>query len=220
MAGALASLSPDVIVLTEYVPGISHNRFILDLESQDFPYWVLSQPTPGHNHIFIASRTALEAGKIRAPPIAPAFPSNVLHVHVPQKGFEVLGLRIPVTLPAPIHHACWNWIMETAHEIGKRPSIILGDFNNDTETTGPDGGIRFRQFKDEGWQHALPISGNSFWSKKGRESRLDHALLSRHFAIRNAEYITESGKYVFAKKSGAMSDHAVLLVDADLKLTE
>ena len=48
--------------------------------------------------------------------------------------------------------------------------------------------------------------------------KLDHALLSsKHFASPQSEYLTESAPYIFARKPGAMSDHAVLLVDADLK---
>ncbi len=36
MADALASLSPDIIVLTEYVQGPSHDRFLNDLKSNGF----------------------------------------------------------------------------------------------------------------------------------------------------------------------------------------
>lgn len=39
MAEALASLSPDIIVLTEYVEGPSHNQFLADLKSNGFSDW-------------------------------------------------------------------------------------------------------------------------------------------------------------------------------------
>jgi hypothetical protein len=59
---------------------------------------------------------------------------------------------------------------------------------------------------DEGWQHAMPKLGASYWAiKNGSERRLDHAFTSRHFDVLDAKYIIESGSYVFAgKKSEAM----------------
>jgi endonuclease/exonuclease/phosphatase family metal-dependent hydrolase len=225
MAEALASLSPDVIVLTEYVPGKLHNKFTSDLKPLGFE-WRISQPSPTirrQNQVLIASRTPLAAGDIQAPLISPAFPSNVLHVRVPEKGFEVLGLRVPMPLNPEIRHKYWNWIAETAQQHTDRPTIILGDLNNDTGARGPEGGVRFNQLKEGGWYRA-PASGKSYWSKDGTvESRLDHALFSQHFVIGKTEYITESGRFVFANTQPAnfnpkaMSDHAILLVEFDIK---
>jgi endonuclease/exonuclease/phosphatase family metal-dependent hydrolase len=225
MAEALASLSPDVIVLTEYVPGKLHDTFTADLNARGFT-WTISHPSPAirrQNQVLIASRTPLATGDIQAPLISPAFPSNVLHVRVPEKGFEVLGLRVPMPLNPAIRHKYWNWISETAQQLKDRPAIIVGDLNNDTGAKGPEGGIRFNQLKEGGWTRA-PASGKSYWSKDGTvESRLDHALFSPHFVIGNTGYLTESGRYVFANTQPknfnpkAMSDHAILLVEFELR---
>jgi endonuclease/exonuclease/phosphatase family metal-dependent hydrolase len=228
MAEALASLSPDIIVLTEYVPGPSHDRFIADLKALGFPHWMLSVPALKQNNILIISQIALEAGGISAPRIhdAPAVPSNVLHVRVPDKCVELLGLRMPafndnIKIRKEKRNAWWDWVITTAKKNEKHPFVIVGDFNTDPGYPDADGGVRFSHLQEMGWNHALPASGFSWWgkSKKGEfGKKLDHILLNQYFDIRNAEYITESGQYAFTKKFEAMSDHAVLLVDAVLKL--
>lgn len=225
MAEALVSLSPDVMVLTEYVPGKLHEKFTADLRSRGF-VWTLSPASPAirrQNQVLIASRTPITPGEIQAPLISPAFPSNVLHVCIPGMGFEVLGLRVPMPLNPEIRNKYWNWIYETAQQLRDCPAIILGDLNNDTGAKGPEGGVRFNQLKAGGWYRA-PASGKSYWSKDGSvESRLDHALFSPHFEVSRAEYISEHGPFLFANTKPAnynpkaMSDHAILLVEFDLK---
>jgi len=226
MAEALASLSADILVLNEYVPGKYHQKFTEDLES--YGYKIKISPPPEspddrQNQILIASRISIENGTIHPPRITPAVYTNVLHVRIPDKHFDVIGLRVPdirskdkVSL-----HKTWQWITEIAHEIRDKPFIILGDLNNDTGTPEPDGGSRFDQLKDDGWLRA-PASGYSFWSKKFKPvSRIDHALFTRHFTVKKAEYITHNQGVFFTKtcetnSSDAMSDHAVLLVEFDL----
>ena len=84
MASALASLSPDIIVLTEYVPGTTRTAFLADLASFEYSHTLMSQEKPGHNHILIAAKTPIEAGQIRVPALAEAFPSNVLDANLPE----------------------------------------------------------------------------------------------------------------------------------------
>ena len=214
-----------IIVLTEYVPGKLHDKFTADLNALGFT-WIISHPSPTirrQNQVLIASRMPLVEGDIQAPLISPAFPSNVLHVRVPEHGFEVLGLRVPMPLNPEIRSKYWNWLIEAAQQLRDRPGIIIGDLNNDTGAKGPNGGVRFNQLKEGGWYRA-PASGKSYWSKDGMvESRLDHALFSPHFVIGKTEYITESGRYLFAntqpKKFNpkALSDHAILLVEFEIK---
>jgi hypothetical protein len=96
LADVIASLEPDVIVLTEYVHRDTRRPFLDQLADRGLPNSLVSQVTPlGENHVLIASRTPLELGFIQAPAIAPSVPSNFLHVNLPQKGCEILGLRVP-----------------------------------------------------------------------------------------------------------------------------
>jgi len=221
MAKAIASLTPDVIVLTEYVPGSSHQLFIEQLESYGFIHHIMSKRVLKENQVFIAANTTLECGKILAPTnIDKSLPSNVLHVLLPERGFHILGLRMPDYSKLPkIKRQCWDWILKVAEESTDLPFVIMGDFNTDPDDSQAKCGNRIKQLKDNGWQHSMPSSGASYWAiinDSGR--RLDHAFISRHFDVLAAEYISESGGYVFAgKKSEAMSDHAVLLIEVNMK---
>ena len=231
MAEAIDSLKPDVVVLTEFVDGISREIFKSELNSLGFNYKISDGPK-GQNHVLIASRTPLVDGDIHVPPSEPAvppnepliplaFPSNVLHVKVPDKDFEILGLRVPMPLKSANRQACWEWIMATAKENCGRPFVIMGDFNIDREYSPVKCGKRFDQLADIGMHHvpAMPLDYVSYFPPSGGEgTRIDHAFLSRHFINPTAQYRAESGQYLFAgNKPGAMSDHAVLLVDAELK---
>ena len=95
MTEAIASLGPDVIVLTEYVHGPSRDVFIAKLENHGFCNWLVSEYRKRENQVLIAARTVIEKGPIRAPEIAPSVPSNALHVCLPDEGVEILGLRVP-----------------------------------------------------------------------------------------------------------------------------
>lgn len=231
MAEAINSLGPDVFVLTEFVDGLSRKNFYARLESFGYTYKI-SQELDGQNQVLIASRTPLLKGDIHVTPSEPvnlpneplipvAFPSNVLHVKVPEKGFEILGLRVPMPLKSANRRACWEWIMATAQEHCTDPFVMIGDFNIDRRYSPVKCGKRFDQLGDIGMLHAdaAPASDVSYIPPTGDVgTRIDHAFLSRHFINPRARYISESDHYVFAgNKPGAMSDHAVLLVEAELK---
>ncbi|KKH50170.1 endonuclease/exonuclease/phosphatase family protein [Methanosarcina sp. 1.H.A.2.2] len=221
MAKAIASLTPDVIVLTEYVPGSSHQIFIEQLDSYGFTHHFMSKRALKENQVFIAANTKLECGNILAPTnIDKSLPSNVLHVLLPEKGFNILGLRMPDYSKLPkIKRQCWDWIQKIAEENVDLPFVIMGDFNTDPVDSKAKCGDRINQLRDNGWQHSMPSSGASYWAiRNGSGRRLDHAFVSRHFDVMATEYISESSSYVFAgKKSEAMSDHAVLLIEVNMK---
>jgi len=229
IAESLISLEPDFIILTEYVPGPSHKRFMADLGSSGYHCKVSSPDAVDENHIFVAAKIPFTEGEIQAPKLtvtsrsgkiqeATSLPSNVFHIKIPQPGFNILGVRIPDYSEQPLlRKACWDWLHDTTRKIHDEPFVILGDFNVDPCNSPKYFQNCFNQITREGWQHMDQPGKESWWSAKGYGKRLDHALLSRHFQRRSSEYKTTSGKYVFARGPGAMSDHAVLFVDAWLK---
>jgi exonuclease III len=221
MAESLASLSPDFIVLTEYVQGQSHAQFLDDLKSQGYPHVILSPFKTRQNRILIASRSPLKAGALQGPTdIIEAVPCNVLHVVEESSGINVLGLRMPLPMNSTQKKAWWDWITKIALENKDNPFIITGDFNTDPEKSpGPNGSIRFDKLNETGWTFDLPKSFSWWWNNKDEFGwKLDHTFLnSRHFTHPHSEYLTESGPYIFARKNTAMSDHAVLLVEANFK---
>jgi endonuclease/exonuclease/phosphatase family metal-dependent hydrolase len=235
MAKGLLSLDPDVIVLTEYrpEPAISRKIFLDELRSNGFSDPLISQGSKEQNLILIIAKTHLAEGDIKAPVItvtnrlgkkqeATALPSNVLHVKAPAWGFDILGIRIPdYSDQDRLRRACWDWLLERTVKIRDDPFVILGDFNADPDPLkSPAYYCRcLEKMVTDGWQHAQPKTGSSHVTNVGGwEKRLDHIFLSRHFSVRESEYRTEFLDYIFSgKKFGAMSDHAVLIVDAELQ---
>jgi len=215
MSDAIGSLSPDVVVLTEYVPGPTREEFVAGLGSVGLGNVMTTPRVAGQNSILIASRTPLVSGDIFTPAIDPAFPSNGLHVHVPRHDIEILGLRIPDYSRSPaLRRECWDWIESVASALRFRPSAILGDLNTDPSYPQTRCGDRFGRMESHGWSQAKP-SGSSYWTVRGSQGRqLDHAFLSPHFQIHDATYIRESSSFTFAGPgTEALSDHAPLLVE-------
>lgn len=68
-----------------------------------------------------------------------------------------------------------------------------------------------------GRQHAAPARGASFWTLRGEPKRIDHAFVSAQLKVREARYVAQLGKHIFAGKMGSMSDHAALVVDIAAK---
>ncbi len=220
MAAGLSSLFPDVIILTEYVIGPSHESFIEELSASGFGHISISPYAYRENQILIAANSALLSGALKAPSIAPSVTTNFLHVHMKGHGLDIIGIRVPDYSKQPsIRNQCWDWIEDMAKVIEKEPYVIIGDFNTDPSYPLNKSGNRISNIVMAGWQHALPQSGFSYLPVNGGTGkRLDHAFVSKHFIIHRTEYIWESNGYIFAGKvPGAMSDHALLVVDIDLK---
>ena len=212
MATAIASLRPDIVLLTEYVPGPSRNAFISDLAYYGLLHVLGTERVLGQNSVLIASRTPLRPGRIRAPAIDAALPSNVLHVTVPEQNLELLGIRIPDYSRAPaLRRACWDWILDIGDRLRARPSVILGDFNTSPVYPPSRCGDRISAMVASGWQLSSPASGASYWTPKGRGVQIDHAFTSPHLVTRSSRYVVEDHGHVFAVNSeSALSDHAAL----------
>ena len=223
LSDRIASLEPDLIVLTEYVHGDFRRPFLAQLADRGLPYWHVSRVTPpGENHVLIASRTPIELGPIEAPAIAPSVPSNALHVILPEVGTEILGLRVPdYSKQQTIKRACWNWIIETAETVKDRPFVILGDFNTDPNSSRNYCGDCIRRLIDDGWQLASPADGASYWTLGNRSPcRIDHAFVSGHFTVMDSKYVTEfDGCSFIGNGQRALSDHAILSVEIELEVT-
>ncbi|MBI3679474.1 MAG: endonuclease/exonuclease/phosphatase family protein [Acidobacteria bacterium] len=207
---ALAALTPDVVVLTEYVPGPSRAEFLRDLDSIGLKYRCESSYSPGQNHVLIASRQLLEEGSIRARGIHESVPSNALHVRLPGGGIEILGLRLPdLGRQPPLRREWWDWILTTACAVRDRPFAILGDFNTDPCYPRAKCGDRIATLVALGWQHAIPPQGASYRTPTGLERRIDHCFVSGHFTVQCSSYIWEVGPHLLAgKAASALSDHA------------
>lgn len=223
LTAGIDSLKPDVVILTEYVHSPERNGFLADLVKAGLGHYLVSECVPGQNHVLVASRTPLAAGPIRASDeiakLAQSVPSNTLHAQFPSLGIDVLGLRLPDYSKQPrIKRACWEWILKIAAEAKDRPFIILGDFNTDSNYSKSRCGDRISILVENGWQHAQPAEGASYWTINGQPVRIDHAFVSRHFTIQESRYVTEfAGTSFIGTKNDKLSDHAALVIDIDWK---
>ena len=218
ITAVIKALEADIAVFTEYVEGKSHKCFIHELKDIGLPHVISTHHIKGENQVLIASRCRIRNGNINPPAIAPSVPSNMLHVICEDKGFEILGLRIPDYSRQPsLRRQCWEWILECAESLKSHPFIMIGDFNTDPIYPSSKCGDRIKDMVHSGWHHALPISGSSYQGPTGLEKRLDHGFFTEHFEIQEVEYVKKVNGISLMGKKGALSDHAALLIDFSLR---
>src|SRR5688500_13314543 len=95
VALGIATFAADVVVLTEYVPGVSHESFCTQLRSLGLASFHLSSLSPGHNHVLIATRLPSSPGELTLGNPAPNADCTLLHVHLESQGVEIVGMRVP-----------------------------------------------------------------------------------------------------------------------------
>ena len=214
---AIRALGPDLIVLTEYVRGPSHDSFLDRLSDMGMSNVLMAPEVHGENSILIASQRHLVRGEIIAPPIAPSVPYNFLHAELPDDDLQVIGIRVPDYSRKPrIRRACWDWLSSVAFDVISSPTIIIGDLNSDPRYPKSHCGDRFAKLVESGWQLALPEDGASFWAPSNHGVRLDHAFVSPHYRVVSAKYVAEIAGLVLAnKRKPSLPDHAALEIEIE-----
>jgi hypothetical protein len=95
--------------------------------------------------------------------------------------------------------------------------IIIGDFNvNSRNPRNPKWkwSEPVQKLSDLGFTLVTPGTGFSFFPLKDKKKTCpDHAIISKHFRLLNAEYLTDIKGLNVAGSDSAVSDHAVLIVD-------
>ena len=110
----------------------------------------------------------------------------------------------------------WEWLESISISFIDRPSIILGDLNVGLKSSRSRGGDYFRRILQSGWHRAMPKGVASFYSKRGKQSEIDHIMGTNLCKFSNARYVTELNGHLFAGRNNAISDHAALLVEVDV----
>lgn len=227
---ALQSLSPDIIVLTEFVPaesnkpGRSRKNFYAALEAAGFTHLLPDYPPEitrngSRNHTLIASRSPMERGDLTAATTDLPGPTNFLHVRLPALGLEVAGIRVPSYKQSDAMKRYWRWLTDTLVNESERSLVLIGDLNVNPARPKP----KYKQsyideLKANGWQVADPRAEKgrgSYISKTGQWSAIDHALVSQRLKVKDASYISEAKGDVFASQGCEMSDHAVLMLEVE-----
>lgn len=173
VAMAIVSHSPDVVVVTEYVEGPDHGRFLTALAEGGLKHSLVSPRTAKQNQVLIASNHALSRGMLRAPAIHPAVPPNAIETILEPSGLHVVGFRMPVFKPAEraLKRETWNWLLAELDQRRGRPAVIAGDFNSAPGDSRALCGDCFAALSQSGWQYGTPTAGCSWRHVKSGSER-------------------------------------------------
>ena len=217
IAEAVVEQRPDIVVLTEYVEGDDHAKFLDKLGADGLAHSKVSPSTTGHNQVLIAARSPLAIGSLRPDLNHPAVAPNFLHVRT-EEGIDVLGFRMPT--PLRLADGCskrqvWEWLIESAQSVADRPAVLIGDFNTALNDAKGFCGDCVAALPAQDWRHAQPATGFSWTTgKPGGERRIDHAFLSLRMRAASAQYLWDFRKYPNAASARVgIPDHAMLVVD-------
>ena len=218
---AFLTLEPDVVVFTEYVPGPDHERVVGDLTAAGFTGIHISDRVERQNQVLVATKKASERGSWVAPSIRPQVPPNFLHVVISELDLHIVGLRIPMFVSGDSagEHLYREWIRDQAAVWGARPTVVIGDLNTGPHRPRSWQWRSLESFAEEGWSVVTPAEGWSYMGKTGNTSRIDHTLLSPGLVATEARYVAEADGVVLAGKyPAAYSDHAVIVIDAEMRV--
>lgn len=211
---AIAALGADVLVLTEYFPQAEDGRFRDDLKTAGYR-WLSASDNRGirANTVLIASRLPASSEPLALPGFDDQFDSNLHAIRLDDSDTVVIGVRIPwyTDGPAKIGLA-WEWLERCAAERMSSTTVIAGDLNTAPRPTAARGGKVLLRMLESGWRRAAPTIGASYIGKPGKQTEIDHILVSPSCELGTARYVTEERGIQFAGKHG-LSDHAVLVAD-------
>ena len=210
---AILSLVADVVVLTEYVEGPRHADFCDALKVGGLPIQ-FHTPSGRHNQVLIAARKGASLGPLGAPRELSNAAPNWLHVRLAEPALDIVGVRVPWYDVAKDVRAYWSWFENALRPWQSSYAVIIGDLNCDPQNPRGHGPKSLRRLVAHGWKLPTPDGPGSYFSPKGRISRLDHALVSPAVNVTAATYIQSANGYAFMKPGLCpLSDHAPLVLD-------
>lgn len=214
---AISALSPDVLVLNEYVHGDSRAQMLAGLARVGLATVHVSQRVTGHNQVLIASRKRYLHGNLAGPSTTPAATANFLHVVTAD--LEIVGMRAPAYSDRAQLAAYWQETEAIIMRTAERRIIFVGDMNCNPERPRTPGSHALKRLSDAGWHIPSPSGDWSFISKNGlRTSRIDHGICSPMLPNPTAKYVAQINGLVLAGKTSDMpiSDHAPLILDVGI----
>jgi hypothetical protein len=211
VATAIGALAPDVLVLTEYVPGSDHSRFCGELLALGMRSILMSPREARHDQVLVATRAVGIAAELTGPEI-PHAQSNFLHVRIPEHGIEVIGVRVPMFKHSDDTDNYWSWLESFMELQMTRPLVVIGDLNVDPARAHSRSAQGLARIERRGWQRPVVADGWSYCSGTGFHSCLDHVLISPQLHVHGSNYVARHEQHAFAGEADAMSDHAALLV--------
>jgi len=219
-AKAAIAVGAELFVFTEFYPQKNEESFRAELEQAGLRYQMISpESTEKANRILIVSQIPLFPINFSIPSFDQQFQSNLLGVILPSIGLVILGMRIPAYKgnASPLLLKAWQWLETTADDLKGRPAVILGDLNISTTSIVKPAYRSFHRILSDGWYRAEPPERATYFSKTGYTSEIDHIMATNHCAISNSKVIKQIPGFSIAGGPGAISDHAILLCDVEVK---
>jgi len=207
-------ISPDLLVLNEYVDGDERIHFKYGLKENGFTHISISNKFDRQNQVLIASRVKHKRGDLKPPSYDESSITNFLHVALPIFGIEVVGIRVPAYKKAGELKSYWGELLSIIRSTKSRNIVFVGDFNCDPEISKTPGAKVLKLLREEGWKIPPPYGNWSYISYNGqRRSRLDYTLASPAVDDISGTYISKLGSYIIAgpKEKNPISDHAILI---------
>ena len=219
VAGVIRKLSPDILVLTEYVDSDSHTAFKQSLVDMGLSHISLSTKRDGHNQVLLASRSRHTVGGIPSPMESHAY-TNFLPSTFPELDTIIVGIRAPAYKASAEVRSYWVELTKILETASLKKLVLVGDLNGDPDSPASIGGGYLKALRARGWKIPSPTGDWSYISSDGlHRSRIDHVLASPAVGAVVASYITEVNGITVAgtKDLKPISDHAIILCKVGLE---
>jgi len=215
----IESYSPDVVTFNEYVDGPSRRGFYRELKELGYTHIEVSEPTAGNNQILACAKEPMVRGSLTPPQYDSAAFSNFLHIRLPDRNLDIIGIRAPAYRSRREKDAYWQEVAEIVGTSESKQVILLGDLNFDPFAGIASSAPKVGFSRLPGYYLPNPVGDWSYISTNGeRSSRIDHAIVSDSIGITEAAYLSEWENIVLAgpKDSAPVTDHAVLSLTVEL----
>lgn len=209
-------LDADVLVLTEFVDGLSRITFKESLVEMGYTHISISSRITNNNQVLIASKTPFITGDLMPPTTTEDAATNFLHQILPNHGLEVVGIRPPSYKSKDDLQDYWYQLSNIIDYTQDRAIVFIGDLNCDPFLGRSSGSLALKKLRSAGFIIPNPEGLWSYISYNGtRSSRIDHAVVSSKVNCCKASYITRYGDIILAGPNyeKPISDHAALVLD-------
>jgi hypothetical protein len=215
----IGAVSPDVLVLTEYVHGSTRDEFIGGLLDLGYETPSMSECGTGGNQVLIACRQPSIAGHIQPPTLTTAARTNFLHRRLTELSLDVIGLRAPYYKTAKERDDYWVQLEDCMTAARPLNAVFIGDLNWPRSDQSTGRGLSMRRVMSQGFTVPEPEGTWSFMSTNGRSwSLIDHAVLSPTVKCTSSRFIYREAGHALAGPAveRPLSDHAMLWVEVEL----
>lgn len=225
VADVAAESGADIVVLTEYREGKTGD-LSRELVERGFTFTVTSPADSANTdvrRVLIGSTTPLGQLEGSAPPL---YPERWAGAVVQEIGLVIGGVYLPGSRTGA-KQQWWTWLLSEAARLGRRPALLIGDFNTGLHRIDEQGATfscaaSMQELMDSGWTDAwrsLHPQDREFtwWSHVGNGFRLDHAFVNGRVRVERAEFLQTLGDHTLVRSPDSaddakgLSDHAALI---------